>query len=78
MCFVMAGSPLYTSGRYSGLQQAAPRLARVLSIDLPERDIGLFLKFYIVVSSVYSSVYIIADHIEFKLPEYEIMDHEID
>jgi hypothetical protein len=23
-------------------------------------------------------VYIIADHIEFKLPEHEIMDHEID
>jgi hypothetical protein len=49
-----------------------------LSIDLPKRDIGLFLKFYIVFSPVYSFVYIIADHIEFKLPEHEIMDHEID
>lgn len=69
---------MYKHGRHSELQQSAAKPTRGLSIFLLERDSRLFPKFYIVVSSAYSFVYITADHIEFKLPEYEIMDHEID
>jgi hypothetical protein len=46
--------------------------------DLPQRDSALFQKVDIVVTPACSFVCVIADHNEFKLPEYEIMDHEID